>query len=139
MNDDIEYLDDFKYNDLDDDLQVMYDNEKLYSYYEYADYGVGISFEILDMWDAFRAPSLLLSFDHFQNNYRVIIFYSEINYKYIKKIEIEINDKKIITLEDSKYTLSDFCLIDDLGKFLNGSEIQFMKTIGKFLNLKAFI
>jgi hypothetical protein len=54
----IDYLNDFTYNDLDDNLQTMYDNEKLYSYYEYANYDVGISFEILDMWDVFRAPYL---------------------------------------------------------------------------------
>lgn len=129
----------FVYNDLDDSLQEMYDQEKLYSYHKYTEYDSGITFEVFNMWDTFRLPSLMLSYDCNQINYSITIIYNDVNYKYIKSIEIEVNRERFILLEDSKYTLNDFCILNSKNEILMGSEIKFIETMNKFLNLKCFI
>lgn len=129
------------FNDLDDILQNVYDNEYLYIHYfpnHNNNYDVYM-FCVMNVYDVCRESVYDIFYFKDKIKYDLEILFDD-NYANIRQLTLSINNEIVLKIQDNfNLKLSNLVNINNNKEILLGSEVKFIDFINRLLNMKIFL
>jgi hypothetical protein len=126
-------------NDLDAPLDWQYDDGVLYREHFPVEPGWGDHmFVVWDLYLVGNWPQIGVKYETPQKEFYLKLFFQENSYDIVTSMKLTVGSEDVFFVEGISKPLSEFFVLDNDGKFVNGSARKCIEIINRYWNLRAF-